>query len=71
MAAGSLCTWVRNIAKYHEILNIVRPKIAKKEATEALVLQLEDQLKAMQDEYAIKSERSAALEASFAGEMEE
>ena len=41
VVAGALCAWVRAVEKYHKILNIVRPKIAKKEAAEAYVKQLE------------------------------
>ena len=41
VVAGALCAWVRAVEEYHKVLNVVRPKIAKKEAAEAYVKQLE------------------------------
>lgn len=61
LVAGALCSWVRAVEEYHKALKIVNPKIAKKEAAEALLRQLEEQLKAMQDEFAILSEKLQSL----------
>ena len=44
LVAGALCSWVRAVEEYHKALKIVRPKLAKKEAAEALLAQLEAQL---------------------------
>jgi len=59
--AGALCAWVKAVEEYHKALKVVRPKIAKKEAAEALLLQLEKELKEMSDEFAILSEKLGIL----------
>ena len=65
VVAGALCAWVRAVEEYHKALKIVRPKIAKKEAAEAYLKQLEQQLKDMQDEFAILAEKLKALQAGL------
>lgn len=62
LVAGALCSWVRAVEEYHKALKIVRPKIAKKEAAEAQLLELEAMLKAMQDEFSILAEKLASLQ---------
>ena len=61
VVAGALCSWVRAVEEYHKALKIVRQKIAKKEAAEAMLAQLEEQLKAMQDEFALLAEKLGLL----------
>ena len=65
VVAGALCSWVKAVEEYHKALKIVRPKIAKKEAAMALFKQLEDQLKAMEDEFAILAAKLQELQASL------
>ena len=65
IVAGALCSWVKAVEEYHKALKVVRPKIAKKEAAEALLKELEASLKEMTDAFAILSEKLAALQASL------
>ena len=65
VVAGALCAWVRAVEEYHKALKIVRPKIAKKEAAEAYLKQLEQQLKDMQDEFAILAAKLEELQAGL------
>jgi len=62
LVAGALCAWVRAVEEYHKALKIVRPKLAKKEAAEALVAQLQAQLQAMQDEFGILAAKLKELQ---------
>ena len=61
VVAGALCQWVKAVEDYHKALKIVRPKIAKKEAAEALLKDLMSQLQAMQDEFATLTARLKEL----------
>lgn len=61
LVAGALCSWVRAVEEYHKALKIVRPKIAKKEAAEAQLAELEAMLSAMQAEFAILAEKLKGL----------
>ena len=65
LVAGALCAWVRAVEEYHKALKVVRPKIAKKEAAEAMLKQLELELKEMSDAFAILAEKLALLQASL------
>ena len=65
VVAGALCSWVKAVEEYHKALKIVRPKIAKKEAAMALLKQLEDQLKQMEDEFAILAAKLQELQSSL------
>jgi hypothetical protein len=40
VVAGALCSWVKAVEEYHKALKVVRPKIAKKEAAEAMLKDL-------------------------------
>mmetsp|Transcript_6338 Transcript_6338/g.7541 ORF Transcript_6338/g.7541 Transcript_6338/m.7541 type:complete len:277 (+) Transcript_6338:337-1167(+) len=71
VVAGALCSWVRAVEEYHKALKIVRPKIKKKEDAEALVQQLEAQLKAMEDEFAILAAKLKELRDSLTVTTEE
>jgi dynein heavy chain len=62
VVAGALCSWVKAVEEYHKALKIVRPKIAKKEAAEALLKDLMAQLQAMQDEFALLTAKLKELQ---------
>ena len=63
--AGAFCTWVRAVEDYHKALKIIRPRIKKKEDAEALVKQLQEQLQAMEDEFAMLAAKLNELSGSL------
>ena len=47
IVAGALCAWVKAVEQYHNLLQVVRPKLVKKVASEARLQDLMAQLQSM------------------------